>query len=176
MMTAFEFTPGVVTLSSERRKLSVEAKISAFSVGFKYIPAKTGRMAPSAVEKRVFSIATFRSLDSIVRGECFTSDGMTGNFSALAHLNFVSLDFVVNLRLPPFSRSTVTSSSWTSAIYDVRNFDEMVNFHSTSTSTHSSMIYSIAISRLFPVTMSFLNPASIRIFSRMGVRLLAHVA
>lgn len=103
-------------MNSERRKLSVEAKISPDVLGFRKIPASTGRTAPSAVEKRVLSIAVLRSFVSILRGFWAMRFGMTGNFSALAHLNFVVLLAVVNLRLPHFSSSTVTSRSCTSAI------------------------------------------------------------
>ena len=79
-------------MNSERRKLSVEAKISPDVLGFRKIPA------------------------SILRGFWAMRFGMTGNFSALAHLNFVVLLAVVNLRLPHFSSSTITSRSCTSAI------------------------------------------------------------
>jgi hypothetical protein len=85
-------------------------------LGFRKIPASTGLTAPSAVENRVFSIAILRSFDSILSGFSATREGITGNFSALVHLNLVSLVAVENLRLPHFSSSTVTSLSLTRAI------------------------------------------------------------
>ncbi len=102
--------------------------------------------------------------------------GILGNFSALIHLNLVSPLFVRNMRLPPFSSSIRISLSCTSDTYDMRNFDDIVKRPSTSTSTHFSTIYSIAISRLFPVRTRRPHCASIRIFSSIGVRLLLLVA
>lgn len=96
--------------------------------------------------------------------------GMLGNLSASMPLNFVFPLCVVREMLPIPSKSTVTSVSCTSEIYEVKNFDESVNRPSDSTSTHSVMTYSIAISRLFPVRVTRSPPASMRIFSRIGVR------
>lgn len=97
--------------NSESLKLSVEAKISSSLALLIYIPASIGRTLPSAVEKSVFSIAVFssRALSEI---DCpVVILGMLGNFSGLVHLNLVSLLFVLNEILPPFSRLTSISLS-----------------------------------------------------------------
>lgn len=51
----------VSTLNSDRRKLSVEANINVLPTHRIYIPASMGLKFPSAVEKRVFSIAVLIS-------------------------------------------------------------------------------------------------------------------
>jgi hypothetical protein len=101
----------VFTVNSERRKLSVDAKVSLPSAALRYIHARTGLTAPSAVENNVFSIALLRSFDCIFKGLFGTRFGITGNFSALIHLNFVLLEAVVNFKLHHFSSSTFTSLS-----------------------------------------------------------------
>ena len=94
---------------------------------------------------------------------------MSGNLSADVPLNFVSPLFVSNRSVPSFSSSTSMSFSCTSARYEVIKRDEIVNFPSDSISRCSVTVLSIAISRLFPIRMSFLNRASIRILSSIGV-------
>jgi hypothetical protein len=80
--------------TSERRKLSVEANISLSLSCRKNTHASIGRSHPSAVEKRVFSIADFTSEVLILVNLLVGIPGITGNFSAESHLNFVSLLFV----------------------------------------------------------------------------------
>ena len=98
------------------------------------------------------------------------TDGMVGYLSAEIPLNFVCPLSVVRVTLPVLSSSTVTSWSCMSAMYCVRNLAESVNRPSASMSIHSVMMYSIAMSRLFPVRTSFWYHASMSMFSRIGVR------
>ena len=104
------------TLNSDRRKLSVDAKINELSIHLMYIPASMGLRFPSAVENSVFSIAVLISDPLTIIGVRVGIGGILGNLSALIHLNFVSPLLVRNMRLHHFSSSTVISLSCTSDI------------------------------------------------------------
>jgi hypothetical protein len=95
--------------------------------------------------------------------------GISGNLEASIHFILVSEEGVLKASEEFWSNSIFILSSWTSETNDVMNLEEMVKLHSDWISTHSSTIYSIAISKLFAVKTTFLYWTFIRIFSSIGV-------
>jgi hypothetical protein len=76
-------------LYSVRRKLSVDANTAVFHESFTRIPARVGRIFPSAVEKRVFSIDCRTTFPESVRLMSSLILGMSGKSDAWIHLIFI---------------------------------------------------------------------------------------
>jgi hypothetical protein len=98
-------------LYSESLKLSVDAKVASDPVMFTNKPASVGRIFPSALEKRVFSI-DLRTISPLSERESSSlTPGITGKSSAGIPFIFVfPLSVLISRASPPLS-SILTLSS-----------------------------------------------------------------
>jgi hypothetical protein len=146
----------LLILYSLNLKLSVEANTISSSFIDKNIHAKVGLIFHSATEKRVFSMADFKILDDILKTYSCLNAGIKGNFDASIHLTLISEEDVLNNNDEFHKSSTSNLSSGNKDENEDKNLEDTVNTHSECISIHLSIIYSIAISKLFAVKTIFL--------------------
>jgi hypothetical protein len=139
------------------------------SFRFTYSPARVGLILPSALENIVFSIDSFKIFHFTLILISSLIVGISGNSVASIHFILVFQFCVFICKLFCQSNSISISSSSIRDTKLVNNLLGIAKLHSEVIFTHSLIMYSIAISRLFEISTILEKLTFSIIVSKIGV-------